>query len=397
VRIFFTTSLFCLIFALTFNVAFCQDSSTVSLKDIKGDIDHFNKEIQRQIELNQSLLRRSEQTFELASKIIDWSAMFFASLTLILIIAGAVGLKEFSNIRKIEAEMSSINKEMKNEIENVRKAKSEIQKDLDDLKANIAKDSREFLRIVYLLNDGIASYHTGDLSNAIEAFLKVKQINPNDYEATCYLARSYVGQEKYDLAIETAKTALTLPGKHALAYSIMGEAYRRMKKFDLAIDSFKKAINIEKKPSTLNNLGFSYYYNKEYDSAISIFRESLDMKRKSTACCGLAKSLIKKQMREEAVKYLHETIVLSEESIARGTIYVWPYYSLAFSHLVLNNRNDCINALKIALDMNKNPAIIKEQLIDFHGLKDESEILQELLGECLEQFDKVLMGIKKVV
>lgn len=370
-----------------------QDSTTISSQNFREDFELLKKEMQKQIEVSQSLLDKSNQNFDLAANIINWSAMFFAALTLILIIAGAVGLKEFSNIRKIESEMQRINETMKNEIESLRKTKDEIQNELNHLRKNIEKDSRTFLRVVYLLNDGISCYHTGDLPNAIDAFKKVLQIYPNDYEATCYLARSYIGQENYDLAITTAELALALAEKPARAYAIIGEAYRRKKRFDSAIEAFKKSVELQKISSRLNNLGYAYFKSKDYDNALSTFRESLEIKRNSTACCGLAKAFLKKQNVMEAHKYFQETIVLAEEDILKGTLYVWPYYNLAFSYLVLNRQEECLNTLKNAFEKNRNPSVIKEQLIDYKEMKGDDNVPQDLLAKCLDLFDKTLYTI----
>jgi tetratricopeptide (TPR) repeat protein len=245
-----------------------------------------------------------------------------------------------------------------------------------------------------LLNDGISSYQTGDLSNAIDAFSKVLKINPSDYEATCYLARSYVGQEKYDYAIERAKKAIefaaTLNENPARAYSVIGEAYRGKKQFDLAIEAFKNSVELHKKSSTLNNLGYAYFKNKDYDNAINAFRESLDIQRNSTTCCGLGKVLLKKHSVIEALKYFQEAIVIAEESIAKGTMYVWPYYNLAFSHLVLNHQEDCLKILATALEKNRNPSVIKEQLIDYNEMKSEENVSQDLLARCLDLFNKTV-------
>lgn len=376
---------------------FSQDSTSVNIQNIKDDISQLKQDASKQNELKESLLIKAEHDIEIASKIIDWSAMIFTVLTVILVIAGAIGLKEFSNIRKIESEMKTLNNEMKNEIENIKNIKNLVQKEIDDIKKNNAKESKDFLKIVYLLNEGISYYQSGDLAHAIESFLKVKEINPHDYEATCYLARSYIGQEKYEYALKIAKSALDLNPKPSRAHMIIGEAYRRLKEYDKAINSIKKSIELERRSSTLNNLGYSYIRKQDFENALNTFRESLEIRRNNpAACCGLAQSYLKKGLPKEAKEYFREAILLAKEDIMKGTTYVWPYYNLAFSHMALNNIDDCHSTLNIALEMNKNPAIIKEQLIGYESMKGEKEISQDLLKSCLDIIRNALYSIEKV-
>jgi len=385
------------IFFLNSIFLFSQDSINVTIKDLQKEIEQLKKDSIKQNNIEESFLIKAEQNFEIASKIIDWSAKILTALAIILAIAGVIGLREFSNIRKIETEMKSLNSEMKSEIENIKNIKILIQKEIDDIKNNVEKDSKDFLRIIYLLNEGISSFQSGDLTNAIDSFLKVKEINPNDYEATCYLARSYIGFEKYEYAISIAEAAITLNDIPDRAYTIIGEAYRRMKEYDKAIMSFKKSIELNKRSSTLNNLGYSYYKKNDFDNALKTFRESLEIRRNNhTASCGLAKSYLKKGLIKEAHEYFRDAILLAKENITKGTIHVWPYYNLAFSNLALNNVDDCLENLRVALDKNKNPSLIKEQLFECENMKDDKSISQELLDRCLNLFRDTLYTIKRV-
>ena len=245
----FKYALILLLVVLSFNLFGQKIDSVASSnfsKDITDSLITLKAENVKLNEKNKLLLAQSEQSVDFASKIIDWSAMLFAFLTLILIIAGIVGLSEFSNIRKIEEEMKAINSQMKEEIKSIKNIKQSVEEELARQRDNIQRDSKNFLQIVYLLNEGMTSYHSGELSKAISAFLKVKKINPNDYEATCHLARSYVGQGKYELALENAKLATGLVDQPYVAYYIMGEVYRRMHEYDLAIEALRNSLNIKK-------------------------------------------------------------------------------------------------------------------------------------------------------
>ena len=174
----FKYALILLLVVLSFNLFGQKIDSVASSnfsKDITDSLITLKAENVKLNEKNKLLLAQSEQSVDFASKIIDWSAMLFAFLTLILIIAGIVGLSEFSNIRKIEEEMKAINSQMKEEIKSIKNIKQSVEEELARQRDNIQRDSKNFLQIVYLLNEGMTSYHSGELSKAISAFLKVKK------------------------------------------------------------------------------------------------------------------------------------------------------------------------------------------------------------------------------
>lgn len=358
--------------------------SADSLDSLKSEIQLFES-IER---LNAQLTDRSQinlqidKNLEIASKIIDWSAMFFGAITLLLIIAGAIGLKEFSNIRKVEKDLLMVYEKMEKEFEHIQNLKSETQEKIEELKQKISNESKEFLNLVYLLNQGIRSYDSGDLSTSIKIFKKILRKNPHDYAATCYLARAYLGQEEYAPSIETAELAVPLSDEPFEAYSILGEAYRTTNQFEKSINAFKKSLDINMKPWTLNNLAYSYYRSHNNKLALETFKKSLDLDRNSTATCGLAKSLYKLKEHDKAIEYFNETITLAKERIEKGSENIFMYYNLAYAYFMINNFEKCLKALEYALNKNMNTTLIKQQLVDFE-IMDNETVNQDLLEKCI--------------
>lgn len=93
------------------------------------------------------------------------------------------------------------------------------------------------------------------------------------------------GEQKYDAAIEQYNKALELEPKSAVAYNLIGMAYRfkynqtRNKEyFDKEVEAFEKSIELD--PSfwvAVINLGTTYYYNDNKDKAIPLFKKALEL------------------------------------------------------------------------------------------------------------------------
>jgi tetratricopeptide (TPR) repeat protein len=332
---------------------------------------------------NLDLVEKSQTNLDFASKVIDWSGMLFAALAILLIGAGAVGLKEFSNFNRVEAQMNAELERVRDEISQISHVRTEVQDELNRLKERIQRDGQNIFRTIYLLNDGITSFNSGNLQNAIKAFSEVKRINPDDYDATCLLARTYSGLEEFPKAIEIAMEAVSLSSSPRLAQYIIGECYRRMEKFDNAIEAFNESLKIEERASTLNSLGYCYFKMKDFAFAEKTFRRSLKLERYATGVIGLAKSLLKQESHERAREYCQEAIVLAKEDLERGVPHVWAYYNLAFAHLVLNNEVDCLKIIEVAIERNRNKGQIREQMFDYMLLREDEQIDQELLKKCI--------------
>ena len=406
-----------LTYLITSQPCFCQAPNAVSIQNLEKDMEQLKKEVKELDDLNKAVLQKTQQDIELANKIISWSSLVLTILAVILVLVGGVagyaGVKEFKNIRKAKGDLDILKEEMNKKIKEIEDTKKELQKNMgkkikeiedtkEKLQENIIKlessiktESKKTLEIIYLLNEGISRYHIGHLSVAIEKFDKVLEINPNDYEATCYLALSYIGQRKFKEGIEKAKKAIGLTNKPDNAHVILGVAYRYNEEFDNAIKSFENALKIDEKAETLNDLGYTYLRKGDIDDAIDTFKKSLEIKRKPTACCGLAKAYILKGKPDKVHSYSQETIILVEETIFEGTTWVWPYYNLAFSHFILKNEAECMAALQRALEKNKNQSIIEEQLENYKLMLDEEVVPQDLLEKCIDLIERALSDLEK--
>lgn len=378
-------------FFCTVEFALSQDSSHVQTSEpMKSINDSLYHKFDSLYEKNLALVEKAESNMDIASKIIDWSAMLFAALAILLIVAGTIGLKEFSNFKRVEAQMKEELQRVRGEIDQIREVRIEVQNELNMLKEKIQKDGQNIFKTIYLLNEGISSFNSGNLQNAIRVFKDVKKINPNDYDATCLLARAYSGQEEFSKAIETAKEAVKFSSSPRQAHYIMGECYRRMEKFEEAIDAFNQSLKIEERTPTLNSLGYCYFKKHDFPLAEETFKRSLKVMRNATGEIGLAKSLLKQGDYKKACLYCNSSIVLAKEDIEIGVPYVWPYYNLASAYLILNNETECLQNIEAAILKNKNKGQIREQVSDYILMLNNEHIDQELLKKCINKWENAI-------
>ncbi|MCX7861780.1 MAG: tetratricopeptide repeat protein [Bacteroidales bacterium] len=69
-----------------------------------------------------------------------------------------------------------------------------------------------------LLEDGSRHYLKGNLNKAIDCFLKVLELEPDNTKALFYLSIAYMDLSKFEKALECLDKLIKLEPKHTLAY-----------------------------------------------------------------------------------------------------------------------------------------------------------------------------------
>lgn len=95
-----------------------------------------------------------------------------------------------------------------------------------------------------LLEDGSRHYLKGNLNKAIDCFLRVLELDPNNTKALFYLSIAYMDLSKFDKALEVLDKLLKIDDSHALAYK-----NRALVKFSLnmekeAMSDYKKFVSL---------------------------------------------------------------------------------------------------------------------------------------------------------
>jgi hypothetical protein len=173
-----TKSLISLLFILSGmlfcqHVSFAQDSTIGNRQPLITELNNLKQELQNQNEKTQLLLAQSERNFELASKIIDWSAMFFATLVIFLGIAGWIGARRFKQIDEAGKEMAITLEQMKAELRKMQQIRNESQVSIDELKVRFERERKELMEIIHYMNQGEDAYESGEMKNAIKIYSRV--------------------------------------------------------------------------------------------------------------------------------------------------------------------------------------------------------------------------------
>jgi tetratricopeptide (TPR) repeat protein len=89
--------------------------------------------------------------------------------------------------------------------------------------------------------EGIAAGQAGKHDEAIAAFTKASEINPNCFDCQYNIGYMYTQKKEYDKAEAAYKKAIELKADYSEAYSGLANIYNLQRKFDLAAEASKKA------------------------------------------------------------------------------------------------------------------------------------------------------------
>ncbi|MCL6583984.1 MAG: tetratricopeptide repeat protein [bacterium] len=143
-------------------------------------------------------------------------------------------------------------------------------------------DPKDMIGTLDYLNMGTYYFSQGDTDKAIEQFLAVLKVNPNDVFTHFVLGYIYDQIGKTDLAIKEFEETLRLDPRYVSAYNDLGTVYNRLGQYDKALEQFRKALELNPDyTESVENMGVVYFAMKEYDQALKYFEQSLRMNPKN--------------------------------------------------------------------------------------------------------------------
>lgn len=310
--------------------------------------------IEKYQKMQLSLLRESERNFELAGKIIDYSALFFSLLVVFLGIAGWIGARRFRQIDHTSNEMKILLEKMQKELEQMQKIKDDNLAAIEDLKRKIENESKSFMEVIYLMRQGEILYEQGQLDEAINIYKKIINIKPNSPETYFMLGVSYSLNSDPSNAIHFLKKAIDLNPNYDEAFYELGKAFRRKGDLDLSIEYLNKSLEINpKQVRAIANIAYSYL-------KLNKFQEALNWYKKSTVVdpnyplsyMGIA--LINSTLGNmtESLRYYDLAQELLELMLNEGTLRFWDTYHLGETYLISDRYTDAENYYRRALSMN---------------------------------------------
>jgi|GEM_PF-6402185 len=334
-------------------------------------------------ELNR-LSKEAEDKFSIASLIIDWSAMFFALLAILLVIAGAIGIREFSSIRALEKNLKDTYEKVQQELIEIKELRDGLFQKIEMVDKKLKEENQLLLRTTYLMNEGINSLRAGNSDQAIEKFKDVLKNSPDDYSTLCYLARAYGLTERFMPARMYAQKAVSVDGGKYFAYYILGEIYRMQKNYVHAIENLTKAVELAPLTKNFNGLGYAFMKSGNYIDAIDAFKESLFIEDRYSANSGIAKVYMLTNDLVNAERHFSRAKTLALKDIKRGmNNYGLSYFNAAFSFMFFGDAKS-LDFLKDAIKQTQNKGVISEQLLDYEIFNEKNILSGYLLTESIK-------------
>jgi len=156
-------------------------------------------------------------------------------------------------------------------------------------------------------------YNSGQYTAALKRLLDAYKTIPNDPYLHNSLGLVYLAKNRYDLAENHFKKALSLKSDYIQAKNNLGAAYLRQKKWKPAIQCFEeisKNILYATPEIPLSNLGWVYFNQEMYGRAKTYFEKALEIRPNFLiAIHGLASIYIETARYTMAINFLNHALV----------------------------------------------------------------------------------------
>jgi len=128
------------------------------------------------------------------------------------------------------------------------------------------------------LKKGKLLHQRGSYDQAIDAFKRALNLNPENKDIMIRIGLSYRYKEKYDTAIEWYEKVLEIDPEDVLALNNIGYAYECKNQFEKAIEMYQKALKIEPNYElSLINLIKLFKERDEFEKAMQIIKNALEV------------------------------------------------------------------------------------------------------------------------
>ena len=141
------------------------------------------------------------------------------------------------------------------------------------------KEAEQAFLKAYALDDKIVQvylnladlyYRQGEMLKAIEILQDGVYKMPDNPALRHYLARVYIDDSRYDIAIDQLDAVIEISPKNYDAYWDLGRVYFEMGVWDMAIENYEKVLEyVDDNPLIYYNVALAYEANDEIDKAIS--------------------------------------------------------------------------------------------------------------------------------
>lgn len=324
-----------LLIVLTTSILYARqkanDPISIDNKVLNNRIDTLTLSIQSQVmQLQQEIkelknaqlekdLETAKQHIDRANRIIDWSAMMFTLLAVLLVVAGGIGLREFAKIRDTEKNMNQILNEIKNELNAIQ-----------SYRESIINEMQSFMDLNYYFNQGLFEYNLGEYLKARELLYKVIEIKPDHLTAYSIIGKSIMLEGSLDDSVKIFNKMLSIDPNNSEAYRCLALAYLYNDETHKAIAHGKKSIELDPNNiNALNILATAYREIDNLDEAFKHYLKSSSIKKFFRTSFYIGLIYYAKNDYLSAQKYFEEAKYLSREQIEKAQKLPWAYYIIA--------------------------------------------------------------------
>jgi tetratricopeptide (TPR) repeat protein len=178
------------------------------------------------------------------------------------------------------------------------------------------------------LEDGNADYASGNYQDAIEAYSKAIELDPECVPT--YLGRgiTYLSLNEFKKALADCSKAVELDPNFDLSYGFRGLAYYRMREFERAMIDYSKAIELDpNEASTHDNLAYLLYDLDRVEEAVEHWEKAVELRGDADYHAGLGLGLWKMGEKERAVQEYCRALELDERYADLEWLSAEPFWS----------------------------------------------------------------------
>lgn len=276
-----------------------------------------------------SLQQTASQKLDIANVLIQWMAALLSITTIVIAIAGFIGLREFNAVRSKEREMENKLNEL-----------SEAIKKISELPNQVLNESKRLILCRHHIAQAEAFKSRGLLHESHKELVKaIEMTKETDHELRSELhlliGNHYKMQANYVKAISELRKSIEINSNNPNAHRYLGGVYFMMNKLDEAELNLKKSLELSPDDSrVMNNLGETYVRKKEYEKAVETFLYSLELAPDFSApCLHLGNIYRFWDQKEKSLDYFEKAEKFIKSRIDAGSTHVHNFYVLGWAKI----------------------------------------------------------------
>jgi tetratricopeptide (TPR) repeat protein len=157
----------------------------------------------------------------------------------------------------------------------------------------IKEPNSEGLTDCYLKEQGNSLFHLGHYDDALKAFDRAIELNPNDSESWVYKGVILKNLGRIDDALKACDNAIELDLKNSRAWEIKGIVLDYMGRTDDALKAYDRAIKFNPKNSGIwLNKGDTLSHMCQEDNAIVAYKRAIELDPKNSRAIDALKKLV---------------------------------------------------------------------------------------------------------